>query len=123
MGRDPENSKIKNLQMFAKIRRFLRKFADFSKFAHFCENLQIFAKISRFLRKYPDFCENIPIFAKIYRFLRKCADFCENIFDFCEKMSIFAKICENLQIFAKRGQLRMLDILDNLTVSANVTAV
>ena len=62
MGRDPEYSKIKNLQVFAKICRFLRKFA-------------IFAKICTFLRKAIDFGENLPIFAKIYGFLRKFADF------------------------------------------------
>ena len=46
-----------NLPIFAKICRFLRKFADFCdnlhfwrKFANCCENLQIFAKICQFLR-------------------------------------------------------------------------
>ena len=87
VGRDPEYSKIKNLQMFAKICRcsakiytFLRKSIDFG------ENLPIFAKII-------NFCENMPIFAKICRF------FCENLPIFAKKMQIFAKIrnfCENL---------------------------
>ena len=59
VGREPENSKIENLQMFAKFCRFLRKFADFCEnFADFCENLQIFAKICKFSRKCEDFREN-----------------------------------------------------------------
>ena len=64
MGREPENSKIENLQMFAKfdyyIHKYLRKFADFSDKLHFqkftviCKLLQIFAKICTFVRKSDD---------------------------------------------------------------------
>ena len=35
-----------------------RKFEN-QKFTDVCENLQIFAKICTFLRKYADFCENL----------------------------------------------------------------
>ena len=125
LGRDPESSKIKNLQMCANICRFfLRKFADL-----FCENLHIFAKIMpifakiciffakicKILRKFKFFCENMPSFAKIYRFLQKFADFCE-ICKFLRKLTDF---CESLLIFAKKflagttrfvNNLRMLDI-------------
>ena len=85
-----------NLQVFAKICRFLRKFVDF-------------AKICRFLRKFANFCENLQIFAKTYRFLRKFVNFCEVI------LGGNYKICKQL------AHARY--FLDNLTVSANVTVV
>ena len=128
----PGSRKIEN----QKIKRCLRKFADFcenlhifAKFAHFCENLQIFAKICTLLRKFADFCENFQIFAKICRFLRKFADFCENLYFFakiCRFLRKFANFCESLQIFCEHvsifarkswagttrfvNNLRMLDI-------------
>ena len=50
-----------------------RKFEN-QKFTDVCENLPIFAKICRFLRKFAD-CENLKIFAKIYRFFAKMCQF------------------------------------------------
>ena len=64
MGRDPENSKIANSQIFANVCRF------------FAENLTIFAIF--FLENLPIcFCENLSIFfcENLHFCLRKSADF------------------------------------------------
>ena len=125
MGRDPENSKIANSQIFAKIIFFcekvhiftkvcrsLRKSADFCEYLQtFCENLPIFAKIYRCLRKFTFFCANVPIlsnlqifFAKNCRFLRKFTGF--------GNLQILAKICENLHFLL----LRSADFCENLQI-------
>ena len=106
MGRDPENSKIANSQIFANICRLLRTLADF------CENLRIFATICRCSAKI------FQIYAKIYRFFcEDFADFWQTIADFCENLPIFAKICfcEKLYLF-----LRKFAMFDNLQVLATV---
>ena len=53
-------------------------------------------KFTDCLRKYADFCDNLSIVAKIYRFLRKFAYFFAKICRFLRK---FADFCENLHIF------------------------